>query len=288
MSDAAILEAVNSKTQADLVLVGRSEEGTSGGALYVAWPDGRQSAVTIFLGRAAHAQQTASLLELARSRGLLVPRHELIVDTDHGAFVVQERLAGSPPAAVTTAVMDAVVDINDGFAHLLRDRPDVEQLPLCLSQSGDPYPRHEVLAAHSSRSWNVLAAIRAIGAEGPIGLDGDDLLHIDLDLSNVLFDTDGAVTGVIDWNLGAYRGDRNLALVKTRFEQEWSLHEPRSDPVRAEAVRHLDAVLEERVSPRDLRRYWAHRLLYQLHWALQSMPPEVVDWHLDVAEERLQ
>lgn len=288
MSDAVILEAVNSKTHASLVLVGRSEEGTSGGALYVAWPDGRQSAVTTFLGPAAHAQQTAGVLELARSKGLLVPRHELIVDTDHGVFVVQERLAGSPPVVITPAVIDAVVNVNDLFAHLLHDRPDVEQLPLCLTQSGAPYPRHEVLAAHSSRSRHVLAAIRGIGAEGPIGLDGDDLLHIDLDLSNVLFGADGAVTGVVDWNLGAYRGDRNLALVKTRFEQEWALHEPGPDPVRVDAARHLDAVLEQRVSPRDLRRYWAHRLLYQLHWALQSMPPEVVDWHLDVAEERLQ
>jgi hypothetical protein len=102
-----------------------------------------------------------------------------------------------------------------------------------------------------------------------------------------LFDDNGDITGVVDWNLGAFRGDRHLALVKTRFELEWGLNSPVPDPEERAAAEHLDKFLRQRLAPETLSRYWAHRVLYQLHFALQFAPPDVVDWHLRVAEERL-
>jgi hypothetical protein len=53
------------------------------------------------------------------------------------------------------------------------------------------------------------------------------------------------------------------------------------------ATAHLEQILNEWIDPATLRKYWAHRILYQLHFALQFAPPEVVAWHLDVAESRL-
>jgi len=123
---------------------------------------------------------------------------------------VQERLPGSPPSAVTPTVIDAIIQLNERFAHVLHDRPDVPLLSLCLTVSGDPYPRHEVLAAHSDRSRRVLEAIQGNRRAAPEELAGDDLLHVDLTSSNILFDQTGTITGVVDWNLGAYRGDRSL------------------------------------------------------------------------------
>ncbi|WP_161606338.1 phosphotransferase [Microlunatus speluncae] len=238
--------------------------------------------------RPDHAtRRTASVLDLARSRGLPVPRHHLVVAVGEDVFVVQQRLPGSPPTKITPAVVEAMIELNDRFAHLLADRPDVPSLPLCLTASGDPYPRHEVLAGHSDRSRRILAAIRAVGRELPGELPGDDLVHIDLTPPNVLVDDTGAVTGIVDWNLGAYRGDRHLALVKTRFDLEWALRSDHPAPASVAAAERLDRVLSARLKAPDLRRYWAHRMLYQLHWALQLESPEVVDWHLDVAEDRL-
>ncbi len=285
--DQAVIEAINTHTGAGLIRTGRAADGTLGGAIFVDLPDGLPGVVTRYLGSLAEARRTASVLDLARRRGLPVPQQQVIAALGEDVFVVHERLPGSPPTKITTAVIDAMIEINDRFAHLLAEHPEVSTLPLCLRQSGDPYPRHEVLAGHSDRSRRILAAIRTVGRELPGEPTGDDLVHIDLTPPNLLFDEAGVITGVVDWNLGAYRGDRHLALVKSRFDLEWALQSEEPSPGSVAAAERLDQVLAERVEESDLRRYWAHRMLYQLHWALQFEPPEVVSWHLDVAEERL-
>lgn len=286
-ADQVLVDAINRESGESLVMTGRATEGTSGSAIFVDLADGQPGVVTHFLGSYAHAVQTAGILEHARSQGLPVPRHHRVIPVGPEILVIQERIPGEPPTKITTTVLDAVVEVNERFARILADRHDVPTLPLCLTDSGHPYPRHEVLAEHSSRSRRILHAIHGIGQNHPGDVVADDLLHVDLDLSNVLFNHDGEITGVVDWNLGAYRGDRHLALVKTRFEQEWALHDPAPDPGLIAAAKHLDELLTQRVPPADLRRYWASRLLYQLHWILQSGPLDVVDWHLSVAEARL-
>ncbi|HVX45619.1 MAG TPA: phosphotransferase [Mycobacteriales bacterium] len=268
-------------------MLGRAEHGTLGGAVFVQWPDGRPGVVTRFIGTLFEAQRTANVLELARRRDLPVPRHELVMEVEEAVIVVQERLPGSPPAQVTPAVVDAMVELNDRFAGALADHPGVPLLPLCLDGTGDRYPRHETLAAYSDRGRRILDAIRRIDAEAPGEMAGSDLLHIDLTGPNVLFDDAGAVTGIVDWNLGAYRGDRHLALVKTRFEEEWGIHSQPENPNAVASAAYLDQILAERVPPVTLRRYWAHRILYQLYWAINELPPEVLDWHFEVAESRL-
>lgn len=285
IADEVLVEAVNQAAGVRLHTVGRAEDGTLGGAIFVGWPDGRPAVVTRFLGTVAEAERTASVLEHARRQGLPVPRHELVVKLGEDVLLVQERLPGKPPGRMSSTLIDTIVALNDRFAGVLADRPDVPELPLCLDRSGDPYPRHEVLAVHSDRSRRVLDRIRQVGAEQNAA--GPDLLHIDLTPPNLLFDDNGEITGVVDWNLGAYRGDRHLALVKTRFELEWSLQTSTPDSDDVAAAARLDDVLEERVPAARLQAYWAHRVLYQLHWALQGAPPEVVEWHLDVAETRL-
>ena len=286
-ADQVLVDAINRETDERLIMTGRAAEGTSGGAIFVDLTDGQPGVVTHFLGSYARVVQTAGVMDHARSRGLPVPRHHSVVPVEPETLVIQERIAGAPPSKITTTVLDAVVEVNERFAHVLANRHDVPTLPLCLTESGHPHPRHEVLAEHSSRSRQILRRINGIGHNRPGDVIVDDLLHIDLDLSNILFDHAGQITGVVDWNLGACRGDRHIALVKTRFELEWALHDPTPDPGLITAARHLDEVLTQRVPPDDLRRYWASRLLYQLHWILQSGSSDVVDWHLSVAESRL-
>jgi aminoglycoside phosphotransferase (APT) family kinase protein len=285
--DQAVVAAINRRTGAGLTVVGRAPDGELGGAIYAEWPDGRPAVVTRFLASLAAARRTAEVLAYVHDRGLPVPRHHLVVDLADGVVFVQERLPGAPPRRLTAATVDAMVEINDRFAGALAARPDVPVRPLFLDRGGDPHPRHEVLAEHGPRSRRVLDEILRIGKREPHEMAGTDLVHVDLTAANVLFDENGTVTGVVDWNLGAYRGDRLFALVKTRFDREWFIRSPDADPVEDAAVAHLDEILADRIPPATLRMYWAHWMLYQLYWAIRSAPSEVVDWHLEMAESRL-
>jgi aminoglycoside phosphotransferase (APT) family kinase protein len=282
-----VVSAINRRTGAGLRVVGRASDGELGGAIYAQWPDGRPAVVTRFLGSLAEARRTAEVLAYVRDRGLPVPRHDLVVDLDDGVVFVQERLPSAPPRRLTPARVDALVEINDRFAGALAARPDVPVRSLGLARSDDQSRRHEILKAHSPRSRRVLDEILRIGQREPHDMVGDDLVHVDLTAANVLFDENDRATGVVDWNLGAYRGDRLLALVKTRFDREWFVRSPDADPVENAAAARLDEILAGRIAPAMLRTYWAHWMLSQLYWAIRSAPPEVVAWHLDLAESRL-
>jgi hypothetical protein len=274
-ADEALVAAINQRTAAGLTVVGRAEFGELGGAIYVQWPEGRPAVVTRFLGTLAEAERTAEVLAYVRARGLPVPRHEMVVEVDDGVVFVQERLPAAPPRPLTPARIDALVEINDRFADAVVGRPDV---PVASR------PVEPSIAGSSPRLRRVLDEIRRIG---PLAMTGDDLVHVDLTAANVLFDEHDRATGVVDWNLGAYRGDRLFALVKTRFDREWFVRAPRPDPVETAAAAHLDEILADRIEPATLRVYWAHWLLYQLRYAIEDGRPEVLDWHLDLAESRL-
>jgi aminoglycoside phosphotransferase (APT) family kinase protein len=180
-----------------------------------------------------------------------------------------------------------MVEINDRFADELTARPDVPAPPLRLARSGNSSARYEILEAYSHRSRRVLAEIRRIGQAEPHEMLGTDLLHVDLSAANVLFDENDRATAVVDWNLGAYRGDRLFALVQTRFDREWFVRSPDADPIENAAAARLDEILHDRIAPATLRMYWALWMLHHLARAIRSASPEVVDWHLDMAESRL-
>jgi aminoglycoside phosphotransferase (APT) family kinase protein len=285
--DHAVVSAINSRTGAGLRVAGRAQHGRLGGAIYAEWPDGRQAVVTRFLGPRAEADRTAEVLAYVRERGLPVPRHDLVVDLHDGVAFVQERLASAPPRRLTPARVDALVEINDRFAGALAARPDVPAPPLHLARGGGSSPRHEALEAHSQRSRRMLDEIHRISLREPRDIAGVDLVHVDLSAANVLFDEHDRATAVVDWNLGAYRGDRLFALVQTRFDREWFVRSPDADPVEDAAAAHLDEILLDRISPATLRVYWARWMLHQLPRAIRSASSEVVNWHLDMAESRL-
>jgi aminoglycoside phosphotransferase (APT) family kinase protein len=285
--DHDVVSAINRRTGAGLRVVGRAAHGQLGGAIYAEWPDGRPAVVTRYLGPLAEAQRTAELLAYVRDRGLPVPRHDLVVELNDDVVFVQERLPSAPARRLTPGRVDAMVEINDRFAGALAARPEVPVPPLYLACGSDPDRRHEALAAHSERSRAVRDEILRICRREPRDLAGSDLVHVDLSAANVLFDEDDRATGVVDWNFGAYRGDRLFALVQTRLDREWFVRSPDADPVEDAAAARLDEVLVDRIAPATLRLYWALWLLHQLCWVVSSAPAEVVEWHLDLAESRL-
>jgi hypothetical protein len=204
-------------------------------------------------------------------------------------LVVQQRMPGRHPDVVDTAVVDRLISANDGFADLLLDQTEVPTPTLYLTASGPVFPRHETLAAHGSRSRHLLGRIRASGAEHADALTGADLLHTDFTVPNVLFDSHGAVSGIVDWNNGAARGDRNFALVKLLFDLTWdgAAAGGGRHHIRPEALEHLHRQLVARLDPATLRAYWAHWTLVMLHWTIRSGDVDAINLHLDLGEREL-
>lgn len=287
--DHAVIAALNHRTGAGLVVAGRAEFGKLGGAIFVEWPDGRSAVVTTFLGSLADAERVVDVLNYSHGRGLPVPRHDLVVDIGDRILFVQQRLRQGASRRLTPARVDAMVEINDRFANALTDRPDVPPVSQWFHQPGaDSHQTSDLVTEHDPRARDVLGEIiRLTTTSLDETATGTDLVHVDLSAANVLFDENDSATAVVDWNLGAYRGDRLLALVQTRFDREWFVRSPNADAVETDAAHHLDEILADRIHPNTLRTYWAYWLLHHLHKAIRGASPTIIDWQLRMAESRL-
>lgn len=287
MDDDAVVSAINHRYGAGLTVTGRSHLGRLGGAIFVEWPDEEPAVVTRFLGSLTEAQHAASILNHLQGKGLPVPRHQLVVELDDGVVFVQQRLRASTPHRLTSARIDALVEINERFADALADKPEVA--PALGWCSGDVHRRCEHIAMHGPRARWIAGDVLRIIMQGPreIGRDAD-LVHVDLSPANVLFDETDTAFAVVDWNLGVYRGDRHFALVQTRFDREWFVQSGNADPVETAAARHLDDALTEMLPSDTLQFYWAHWFIHHLSKAVRNnYPPHVIDWQLEMAERRL-
>lgn len=282
--DAAIIQAINRRTDAGLTIEGRAEFGQMAGAIFVRWPDGRDGVVTQFHGSHDEAQRVAGVLNPLRDKGLPVPRHELVVDLGERVVFVQERLPQVGGRRVTPARVDAIADVNERFAGVLISRPDVPLPPMCTG--GHEHVR-DVVTTYGSQAIETVDRLVEFACQTPPEMArGTDLVHTDLSAANVLMDENNVVTGVVDWNLGAYRGDRHFALIAMRFDREWFVRSPSADAIERASAARLDEIIEERVTPALQRIYWAQKLAYRLPMATRLGDP-VVQWHLELATERV-
>ncbi len=286
-----LVQDVNQRTGSDLRYVKTADLGETGGAAFVMWPDGRQSVVTVATAPLAAMCQAAEILGMARARGLAVPCQELVVALEGEVVaVVQERLPGVHATIVDAVLIDTLVDSNDRFADLLADREDVAVPPLYLASGGAALPWHETLEHYSDRSRRVLRRIEAVGSSSPNEMSGNDLVHPDFTVPNVLFDGGGQITGIVDWNNGVFRGDRTFALVKLLFDLTWdgSAAGGGRHHIQPSALARLETVLHESTDADALRRYWAHWTLTMLHWTIRSGDTDVIDLHLRLGERGLE
>lgn len=284
-----LVDELNASTGANVQVIGRAALGEVSGAIYVRWPDGHDGVVTHSSSTIGWLNFIGDVLELARSRGALVPRYELIAELAGCLAIVQERLPGSTPQRVDEAVIDAIVAANEGFAGLLHDRPEVPAPHLYLRESGSNFCLHETLAQYDDRSRKLLDWIREVSHTGPNQLTGNDLVHWDLVPGNVLLGDHGKVTGIVDWD-GIGRGDRHFSLIKLRFVLEnWSILQPARYPeASSRAVARLDEHLQSMVEPEAFRLYWAHWSLSMVDWTIRHHPGPDVDPYLDLATSRIQ
>lgn len=281
---------VNERTGSRLEMTAVAEHGQSGGAIFVRWPDGRPGVLTRAQASVEQMRRTRDVLGMARSRGLPVPRHDLVVELAGGTVaVVQEYLPGMPlnSTRVDSDTVDAMVAMNDRFAAMLIDYPEVPISPFLVGEN-IPSVCRASLEHHSERSRRLLRKIQHVGSGTPNEMAGDDLVHPDYHPENVLGDGAGHITGVVDWNLGAGRGDRRFALIKFRFELAWDTL-GQAPPDRA-TIDRLDEILHARIPPDLLRLYWAHWTLRHLHHAIHDEKwrrLETIDLFLDLGETRL-
>lgn len=269
----ALVDAVNAATGAALAPVGTAAKGGTAGAVYVRWPDGREGVVTPSSASLPVLQQQAELMAFARSRGISVPEYQMVVPLAESRVIVQERVRGEVKR-LDLARLEAMIEVNEQFADMLADRPDVPAPKLLLRHERGYGP----LETYSDRSRRLLDCIRQFG---DTEMRGSDLLHTDFNHTNVLFDDDDNLTGVIDWDLSTARGDRHFALVKLRFLLAWEA----PDPV---VLARLDEILEDLIEPETLRLYWAHWSLRLVEWTISNFGPKDVEVHLRLAESRLR
>ena len=275
-----LLALVEEHTDAGLTLVGPAPGGQVGAA-YVRWPDGREGVLTIAgEGLAADLRRTSEILALARSRGLPVPAYDLIADVPGAVAIVQQRLPGARPARADRGVVEAMVAGLEAFEGLLAGRTDVEVPDLWLRESGPGYSLHRPLELYDERTRRLLDWVHEVGAAESARMVGDDLVHLDFHPGNVLVDSAGTITGIVDWD-GIGRGDRRFGLVTLRFGVA-------TQDGDAATAAWLDDILDRRIDADTLRVYWAAMSLREVDWAIRHHTPADVERVLSLAETRMR
>lgn len=277
----AVIEEVNARTGSGLMLTGLADQvGGSSSAAFVEWADGRESAMTRTRTSLAVMRQTASVLNDVRGQGLPVPEHQLVLELSDGyVVVVQERLPGRHVSELNSTTAAAFVAMNERFAGVLRDYPEVPR-PRAFPDSASVF--EDTIGRLGERGRRLVERLREVDGGRPFRMQGDDLVHTDYTPGNVLFDDTGEVSGVVDWNAGAARGDRYYALIGLH----WGSVGRRT--VGAEEFKQVEEKLAD-LSPAARRSYEAHWMVDQVHESiLKGFPLERVEDDLARAERTIR
>jgi hypothetical protein len=246
------------------------------GACYVRWPDGHRSVLTCLPPELlAWAHRSAELAGIARSAGVAAPRYELVAQLSDFVAIVQELLPGAAPVTIGRRTVESMVELNGRLRGLLADRADLPMASLYLRTDGPGFCLHGPMADYDRRTARLLAAIEAVGAELPELLAGDDVVHFDFHPENVLVDSSGTVTGVVDWD-GAARANGALDLMTLRFDLA------RRAP---DLGRWVAGLLSESAAPTVMLACWAHMSLRLVDWVIREQTADDVSAWLRVAAE---
>lgn len=261
--------------------------GGAVGAWLVRWPDGHLGVLTwappIPPGQPpGQLDDVKALMELARAAGTPLPRYEAVFDVGElGAAVLQERAFGQRPTTVSAELVEQLIDLVELRRGILAGSPfSGRPMPMYLASSGPGWCLHEPLRAYSPRTAALVEEIEALAGDND-SVAGDDLVHLDFHLDNILVDPDqpGKVTAVLDWD-GARAGLVGIDLAILAIDL--TRRAPSTLQHRVES--HLLAT-----TPADLvPRMWAHAGLRLVDWAIRHHGPEQVDHWVAITEEHLR
>jgi aminoglycoside phosphotransferase (APT) family kinase protein len=275
-----VIAEINARTGAGLELIGLDDQtgGTSSAAYARHRATGAESAITRTSASLAEMLLTASVLDLARSAGCPVPRHLHTVELADGyVAVVQERLPGKRPRRVDADTVDAMVAVNDQFAGLLNERGDIPGPAAFAPPRISPW--NATLGRYSSRSRRLMDHCHAGGSS----MMGNDLVHLDYSLGNVLYDTEHHVSGVVDWNRGVARGDRWYALIGTQVNMT---AEAGMYGVTNDAIDRIDQILNTELDEQTSTQYRARWYLDNAHRSIRGQfPADRIEQDLDLVEQ---
>jgi Ser/Thr protein kinase RdoA (MazF antagonist) len=271
----------------DLAAVIPVNGGESRNAFWVRDSAGTVSVLKIMLGAGpeavSHLRALSPVLARLRDRGYPAPRFDVIGHAPGMVFWVQQRLPGSslergrkrPDRTVLARLLPELLRLNDAQAGLgtgPRGWPGL--LTRTLTTGGDGYCLHSTLQARPD-TRDLLRLVRRIGDRcGPAIPPGDDFVHYDFTLANLLSDGT-AIIGVIDINPPVLTGDRAFDLATLLFYLYD--HDDIRDLLR---TRLLDLA-----GPEPARAYLAHMVLRQVDWSLRFHPTAVTTRrHLSLAK----
>ena len=110
----------------------------------------------------------------------------------------------------------------------------------------------------------------AVGSEFGDDLTGNDLVHLDYHLGNVLVreDDHDRVAAIVDWG-GARAGDLAIDLAILRFDLSW-----RAPDIGLEVEQWLGNEIDDVT----FVQVWAHASLRLVDWAIRHHPQDVDHW----------
>jgi aminoglycoside phosphotransferase (APT) family kinase protein len=235
-------------------VIGRPEGGESGVVWLVEDDEGRTLVMKVASGDIDRLQRSAERIERLRARGFPAPARVGIEQDGDRIITFQERLPGTPWPAVTHAVLDQLLAINEVQAGAAIGGetafPDETGQSLI---TGELYGFDRTKATDHPLGAALLARVAAIGrAVEDVPRPIEDIVLGDYHGGNVLAEGD-RITGIIDVDT-CQDGDRRFDLVTLWF---WlGLEQPHS-----EALDRLEAHVRQALEPELLAAYVAHLVL---------------------------
>jgi Phosphotransferase enzyme family len=252
-------------------LLGRYEQGESGGVYRVADETGRRFAFKV--AREDRVRRAAATTEVLRQLGYPAPAYRGLgrVSGDKWYAVIEE-MPGQPLTGLTRQLVDqllALVEKQAGRAYLPIEEPRVVDT---LLTGADGYALHETMRAYSSATSGLLDEVIAIGRRYfDLDYPNRDIVHHDFHAGNML-SLDGRVSGIVDWE-STGSGDRAFDISTLLFYEQDETNQAK-----------LWQALLELAGRQRATVYLAHMMLRQVEWSARHHDAATVQHYLKRSE----
>lgn len=205
----------------------------------------------------------AAALDEARGRGVPVPSYKPPLVTDDYCVLIQDRMPGALRKPSRTLVRDVAGGVRRlvgiSAPHHLRGTWGATMVR-SLEEGLEGWCVQEALLAAGGRGASIVRHARAVGDRVTEEMfPTDDLMHMDLHTKNVLEDSDGRLSAIVDWE-SACAGDWRFDLAYFAFSADIAV---------PQIAQELWANVEQVTEPTVLEAYVTHMVLRMADWSLR-------------------